>query len=87
MATIKSLSNHDLDFVTIIQMVANIEAMVQAQEAWSCQAMVDLLEQDNNHILIAYDKGKEEKIASHKIVGYCLYQIVFEQAEILRIGT
>lgn len=38
------------------------------------------------------DKNKyksDDKIGStnNKVVGYCLYQIVFEQAEVLRIGT
>ncbi|MBP8032561.1 MAG: ribosomal protein S18-alanine N-acetyltransferase, partial [Psychrobacter sp.] len=39
---------------------------------------------DSTHIMIVY---KPEEEAGYKIVGYCLYQVVFEQAEILRIGT
>ena len=38
-----------------------------------------MLEQDNIDLLVVYQ--------SDKVVSYCLYQVVFEQAEILRIGT
>lgn len=32
-------------------------------------------------------RKKKERVLDNKVVGYCLYQVVFEQAEILRIGT
>lgn len=64
---------------TTIQAVANIEAIIQPQDAWYYQTISELLEQDSINLLVVYQ--------SDKIVGYCLYQVVFEQAEILRIGT
>ena len=64
---------------SIIQAVADIETIIQAQDAWSCQTLVELLKQDSIDLLVVYK--------SEKVVGYCLYQHLFEQAEILRIGT
>lgn len=80
MFTIKQLSTDITDRITIIQAVADIEAIVQAQEPWTYQTVSDLLEQDSVKLLIVAN-------AIGDIVGYCLYQVVFEQAEILRIGT
>lgn len=65
--------------VDVIQAVAAIEAQVQPLDAWDEQAITELLSQDMNRLLIAI---KEEKV-----VGYCLYQQLFEQAEIFRIAT
>lgn len=65
-----------------VEAVAAIEAMVQLQEPWSYQTIKDLLEQDSiKLLLVTYDTNNEE------VIGYCLYQVLFEQAEILRIGT
>lgn len=63
----------------VIKEVAAIEAQVQPLDAWDEQAITELLSQDMNRLLIAI---KEEKV-----VGYCLYQQLFEQAEIFRIAT
>ncbi|WP_201593528.1 ribosomal protein S18-alanine N-acetyltransferase [Psychrobacter sp. Pi2-51] len=68
-----------IEFEEVIQAVANIETMVQPQDAWGYQTIIELLAQDGINLSVVY------KI--DKIVGYCLYQVVFEQAEILRIGT
>ena len=68
-----------IEFEEIIQAVANIETMVQPQDAWSYQTIIELLEQDSIDLLVVYQIDK--------VVGYCLYQVIFEQAEILRIGT
>ena len=68
-----------IEFEHMIQAVANIETMVQPQDAWSYQTIIDLLAQDSIDLLVVYQIDK--------IVGYCLYQVIFEQAEILRIGT
>ena len=68
-----------IEFEQVIQAVANIETMVQPQDAWSYQTIIDLLAQDSIDLLVVYQIDK--------VVGYCLYQVVFEQAEILRIGT
>lgn len=62
-----------------IQAVAAIEALIQPMDAWSAATLTELLTQDSCHLLLAAESGV--------IKGYCLYQILFEQAEILRIGT
>ncbi len=62
-----------------IQAVAAIEAIVQPIDAWSAATLTQLLAQDSYHLLLAAESGV--------IKGYCLYQVLFEQAEILRIGT
>ena len=69
----------------IIQAVANIELLVQLHDAWTEQTLVEMLVQDSMHMLIVYKQ--EDKADNNKVIGYCLYQVVFEQAEILRIGT
>ncbi len=77
--TIELLNKHLFKAQSIIQAVADIEALIQPQDAWSYRTLVDLLEQDSIDLLVVYQ--------SDKVVGYCLYQVMFEQAEILRIGT
>ena len=79
MLTIEKLTALIDDNNSIIQAVANIEAYVQPQDAWSYQTLVELLKQASINLLVVYQ--------SDKIIGYCLYQHLFEQAEILRIGT
>ncbi len=80
MLTIKRLTTDNTESKPTIKAVAAIEVIVQPQDAWSCQTLSDLLEQDSVQLLIIKNELKN-------IVGYCLYQVVFEQAEILRIGT
>lgn len=65
--------------LNVIKAVAAIEAQVQPLDAWDEQTITELLSQDMNKLLIAI---KEEKV-----VGYCLYQQLFEQGEIFRIAT
>ena len=77
--TIELLNKHLFKAQSIIQAVADIETLIQPQDAWSYQTLVDLLEQDSIDLLVVYQ--------SDTVVGYCLYQMMFEQAEILRIGT
>ncbi|AAZ18253.1 possible ribosomal-protein-alanine acetyltransferase [Psychrobacter arcticus 273-4] len=79
MLAIKVLSTASVENHPIIQAVANIETVIQPQDAWGYQTIVELLAQDIIDLLAVYQ--------SKKVVGYCLYQVVFEQAEILRIGT
>ena len=79
MPTIESLNKKSSKAQNIIQAVANIEAIIQPQDAWSYQTIIELLAQDSINLLIVCQ--------SDKVVGYCLYQALFEQAEILRIGT
>lgn len=70
-----------------IQAVADIEAAVQTYDAWTYQTLVSLLEQDSIKLLIIYDQQPLDTVNDRKVIGYCLYQMLFEQAEILRIGT
>lgn len=78
MLTIELLNKKSSNAQKTIQAVADIEAIIQPQD-WGYQTIIELLEQDSIELLVAYQ--------SDKVVGYCLYQTVFEQAEILRIGT
>ncbi len=87
MFAIEVLSINAAEHGQVIQAVADIEAIVQPQDAWDYQALLDLLKQDSINILIVYEQEKKEQVGDNKVIGYCLYQVVFEQAEILRIGT
>ena len=79
MLNIELLNKKSSKAQNIIQAVANIETILQPQDAWSYQTIIELLAQDSIDLLVVYK--------SDKIVGYCLYQVMFEQSEILRIGT
>ncbi|WP_443215836.1 ribosomal protein S18-alanine N-acetyltransferase [Psychrobacter aquimaris] len=81
---IESLTTHSSDFEQVLQAVAGIEAIVQPQDAWNYQTLLELLEQDSINLLIVYALEQNKK---SNVIGYCLYQVIFEQAEILRIGT
>ena len=85
MLMIKILSTRSADFEQVLQAVADIEAIVQPQDAWGYQTLVESLKQDSMHLLIVYEQ-KDNSI-NNTVTGYCLYQVIFEQAEILRIGT
>ena len=84
MFIIKKLATNTSERQQALQAVANIETLVQPEDPWTEQTLAEMLAQDSTHIMIVY---KPEEEAGYKIVGYCLYQVVFEQAEILRIGT
>ena len=84
MLTIAPLPPNTAKRQQAIQAVANIEAIVQPQDAWSHQALAELLAQDSMNLLIVCASEQNKK---SNVIGYCLYQMVFEQAEILRIGT
>ena len=84
MFLIEALSTNTAELEQVVQAVANIEAIVQPQDAWSYQTLLELLEQDSINMLVVY---AQDKSAKSNGIGYCLYQMVFEQAEILRIGT
>lgn len=88
MFAIEKLPTKPSELEQVVQAVATIEDMVQPQEAWSYQTIVELLAQDSITMLVVCEQQQENKtIEDRKVVGYCLYQMVFEQAEILRIGT
>ncbi|MFZ3075379.1 MAG: ribosomal protein S18-alanine N-acetyltransferase [Psychrobacter glacincola] len=79
MFDIKVLIDEPAKQVATIQAVAAIETIIQPQDAWGYRTVIELLAQDSIDLLVVYQIDK--------VVGYCLYQVVFEQAEILRIGT
>ena len=79
MFIIEKLATDTSERQQAIQTVANIESLVQLQDNWTEQTLAEMLEQDSIELLIIYQ--------NKKVVGYCLYQALFEQAEILRIGT
>ena len=85
MFIIKKLATNTSERQQAIQAVANIEALVQPHDAWTEQTLAEMLAQDSMHMLIVYKQ--EDKADNNKVIGYCLYQVIFEQAEILRIGT
>ena len=85
MFILKKLVTNTSERQQALQAVANIEALVQPHDAWTEQTLAEMLAQDSMHILIVYKQ--EDKADNNKVIGYCLYQVIFEQAEILRIGT
>ncbi|MGE6246453.1 ribosomal protein S18-alanine N-acetyltransferase [Psychrobacter proteolyticus] len=87
MFAIEVLPTNAVELEYVIQTVASIEAMVQPDDTWNQKTLAELLEQDSIRLLIAYDQVKEDNVSHREIVGYCLYQTTFEQAEVLRIGT
>jgi len=82
---IKKLATNTSERQQALQAVANIETLVQPHDAWTEQTLAKMLAQDSTHIMIVYKP--EGKADNNNVIGYCLYQIIFEQAEILRIGT
>lgn len=84
---IENLPINALELELTIQAVADIEAIVQPQDAWNYQTLVQLLEQDSIQMLIVYGQNQSAITIKSNVIGYCLYQHLFEQAEILRIGT
>lgn len=85
MFIIKKLVTNTSERQQVLQAVANIETLVQPHDAWTEQTLAKMLMQDSTHIMIVYKP--EGKADNNKVIGYCLYQVIFEQAEILRIGT
>ena len=81
MFNLKILKDEAEERAAIVQAVATIEAMVQLEEPWTEQILSNLLEQDSIDLMVAMSTETDE------VVGYYLYQVMFEQAEILRIGT
>ena len=90
MSIIEKLTTHTSNRQQTIKAVADIELLVQPHDAWTYQTLVEMLAQDSMHMLMVYeqeDKADNNKADNNKVIGYCLYQVIFEQAEILRIGT
>lgn len=80
MFTVYELSQIEGDQAGTIATVAQIEAVVQPEDAWTDQVLCEMLAQESVRLILAISE-------SEAVVGYCLYQLIFEQAEILRIGT
>ena len=85
MFIIRKLATNTSERQQALQAVANIETLVQPEDPWTEQTLAEMLAQDSTHIMIVYKP--EGKADNNKVIGYCLYQVIFEQAEILRIGT
>ena len=85
MFIIDKLATNTSERQQALQAVANIETLVQPEDPWTEQTLAEMLAQDSTHIMIVYKP--EGKADNNKVIGYCLYQVIFEQAEILRIGT
>lgn len=65
----------------ILAQLAQIESELFVHDAWSAAQIKALLAQPFNHIIYATDE------LNQRLVGYCFYCHIFEDAEILRIGT
>ena len=87
MYVISDLREKLAKFESTIEAIATIESMVQPHDAWTYQALVELLKQESISMLVVYEENNKKGGADNNVIGYCLYQVIFEQAEILRIGT
>ena len=65
----------------VLAQLAQIESELFVHDAWSAAQINSLLTQPFNHIIYATDE------LNQRLVGYCIYSHVFEDAEILKIGT
>lgn len=74
-------SHQNDDSNVVIQQIAGIERSLFAHEAWSAAQINSLLENNFNRVIYAVDESKKV------LVGYCMYNQLFEDAEILKIGT
>ena len=74
-------STQDNGADNILAQLAQIESELFVQDAWSAAQINSLLAQPFNHIIYATDE------LNQRLVGYCFYSQIFEDSEILRIGT
>lgn len=65
----------------VLAQLARIESELFVHDAWSAAQINSLLAQPFNHIIYATDE------LNQRLVGYCFYSHIFEDAEILKIGT
>lgn len=63
----------------LIDKISELESQLFPDDNWTAESIADLLQQDINQVMVLQDNDK--------LLGYCLYQVVFEKAEILRIGV
>lgn len=82
---LKNLDKHSVNeklTAELLAQVADLEGLLLPDDAWGVDEICSSLEQFGAGLLLAVD-GADTQI----IKGYCIYQIVFETAEIHRIGT
>ena len=66
----------------IVKQIAAIEAVVFPNDAWLADSITDLLTQAINKVIVIWDDENPKRLK-----GYCIYQMLFDNAEILRIAT
>ena len=74
-------STQDNTSQQVLAQLAHIESGLFIYDAWSASQINSLLAQPFNHIIYATDE------LNQRLVGYCFYSHIFEDSEILRIGT
>lgn len=74
-------STQDNTSQQVLAQLPQIESELFVQDAWSAAQINSLLAQPFNHIIYATDE------LNQRLVGYCFYSHIFEDSEILRIGT
>lgn len=62
-----------------LNQIAQLEAQLFHDDNWTVESIENLIQRDINRLIIIQN--------NQQLLGYCLYQIVFETAEILRIGV
>ncbi len=78
----------------LCQLLARLESQILAADAWGDEMIAESLKQFGAGVLldVITDKDAElitalENLSAANVRGYCIYQCVFETAEIHRIGT
>ena len=72
----------------VLEQVAMLERLCLADDHWEVAAIASMLEQYGAGLLLAVDDFESLNGGDvPTIKGYCLYQIVFDTAEIHRIAT
>lgn len=66
----------------LLYQVSDFERLLMPADAWNVTAIESALDQFGAGLLVCLDGDDVTKIK-----GYCIYQIIFETAEIHRIGT
>lgn len=85
---IKKSELSESDFNDLCQKIAEIEQLVMHGDAWHAQAIVEMMGQFGTQMLIQTDNSKSDiDWRMMTIKGYCIYQCVFENSELHRIGT
>lgn len=59
--------------------ICQLERQLFPDDSWDISALQDLFAQDYNHFFVVKEL--------EKIIGYCIVQVMFDTAEILRIGV